>query len=54
MLWRVSCAALCATSIGAKPTANTKIAPKAKAVSVLSQPVEVVATEEVEDLEIEV
>jgi|GEM_PF-3740275 hypothetical protein len=54
MLWRTSCAALCATSIGAKPTANTKIAPKDKAVSVLNQPVEVVATEEVEDLEIEV
>jgi len=48
MLWRTSCAALCATSIGAKPTANTRIAPNVSAVSVLTQPVEVVATEEVE------
>lgn len=54
MLWRRSWAALCATLIGAKPTANTNTAPKAKAASVLNQPVDVVATEEVEELEMEV
>ncbi len=41
--------------MGAKPTANTKIAPKDSAVSVLSQPVEALVTEEATaaDFEIE-